>query len=361
MRPEPFVRTRVESRDTSTRIIARILWRTFAFLAVLGTCTRADAEIFLNELVTRPSTQASVEIYNSGPNAVSLHGWKIAGSKGTIPLSQTIILPGEHKVIAGLGDIFEPIGGWAGIIDDVNTMQDRVRYGNVGGAPAPPTFGGFGTVTLCRSPDASNPEAPRRPALDGRFWTLDLTGTMGGANDVPNPDLGRDICINELFLNPNATLADSVEFCGPASAAPAPGVDINGWYLTTAYGVQFLSGIVPAGGFLGHEVDPDLQLDQALRIDLFDSNGVRVYQKGFDGAPPSICYGDCPDGAAPPDGWNWTTSGGGVTFFPLLCSIGFPNWVPGQVCGILQADRSWGSIKQIFHEGAPDPVDARRR
>ena len=87
-----------------------------------------------------------------------------------------------------------------------------------------------------------------------------------------------------------------------------------------------------------------LELDLAYRIDLFDPHGVRVYQKSTFRAPEprSTCYGDCPDHAAPPDGWDYVTCGGGVTFFPLDCSIGESNEVLG-VCRHVTADDSDGN------------------
>lgn len=286
----------------------------------------------------------------------------IVGSRGTYPIApNTTIAPGKHLVIASLGDIFDPIGGFAGILDDLDNVVDQVDYGTVGGAPAPPPPSVW-TVSLARAPDASNPIAPpTNPNVDALFWTIDLDATVGLPNDVPGPNLGESLCINEMFNNPTISLPSAIELCSASSFAVV-GTDLSGWFVTTASGVEMLSGVVPAGGFLAVELDPKLLLGQNYRVDLFNSRGVRVYQKSFFGAPDTAwnCYGDCPDGAAPPDGWNYSTCGGGVTFFPMKCTLGFTNSTTGacrMVSGIpphLVPDgvvgRTWGTIKSHFRE-----------
>jgi len=368
---------RLSTRGTNSA--PRILLSTAAIaLALLAGVTRSDAAIYLNEITTQPVTLTRAELYNSGPATVTLTGWKIFGSRGEFTIQSQITLPpGSRTVISSLGDIFDPIGGLAGIIDDLGRQGDRVRYGTVGGAPAAPGSSMLGAVSLARTPDASNvPAPPISPALDGRFWTIDLSPTFGAPNDIPNPNLGRDVCINEMMTNPTPSLPDSIEICGPAMFTGG-NVNLNGWYVSTAYGVQFLSGLVPSSGLLGIGIETRLSLDNAYRIDLYDPNGVRVYQKSTYNAPEprSTCYGDCPDHAAPPDGWDYLTCGGGVTFFPLKCSIGYPN-APGGVC-VVQEDPdgggagsdgtgpkgretapqirrgSWGKIKSISREGLP--------
>lgn len=336
-------------------------WICGGLLAVVALTGDAQAEIYLNEVRIAGS---QVELYNSGPTPVSIGGWKIQGDLGEFVIpTPTTINSGEHKVFAGLGGIFEPIGGLIGVLDDVGsgTLRDRVRYGVLGGAPSPPPASGF-SVSLSRSPDASNnPAPPLIPNADELFWTIDFSSTFGAANDVPNPNLGRDLCINEMLSDPNAVLADSVEFCNPPLAFTSGGVDLSdGYLLTTAFGVQELTGIVPAGGFLGVAVDPDLQLGDAFRVDLFAPDGVRIYQKSTYGAsePRNPCYGDCPDGAAPPDGYDFITSGGWVTFFPLECTIGFANTtadedcrpagLPGDEGSPVVIEKSWGEIKSWY-------------
>ncbi len=306
----------------------------FALWISLVASRPVDAAIYLNEITTQPSTQARVEIYNSGPGTVDLTGWSIQGDRGRTYLQGIAPLPpGGRAVIGSLGDIFEPIGGLAGIIDDLERPIDGVHYGVVGGAPAPPALSMLGSVSLCRSPDASHdPAPPQNPIVDASFWTLDLTPTFGIANDVPNPNLGQSLCINEMMADPSRTLSQAIELCGP-STFTGGGTNLNGWFVTTAFGVQFLSGTVPSSGLLGVALNANMQLADAYRIDLFDPTGRRVYQKSSWTAPEprATCYGDCPDHSAPADGWDYLTCGGGVTFFPLVCSIGSSN-APAGIC-----------------------------
>ncbi|MBK8233535.1 MAG: hypothetical protein IPK72_23890 [Candidatus Eisenbacteria bacterium] len=125
-------------------------------------------------------------------------------------------------MIGSLGDIFEPIGGLPGIIDDLERPIDGVHYGVVGGAPAPPALSMLGSVSLCRSPDASHdPAPPQNPIVDASFWTLDLTPTFGIANDVPNANLGQSLCINEMMADPSRTLSQAIELCGPRPSPEA--------------------------------------------------------------------------------------------------------------------------------------------
>lgn len=338
-------------------------WVVGAVLAGGPFASVAGAQIYLNEV---RFAAAQVELYNRGANPVDIGDWRIQGGLGdfTIPTG-TMINPGEYKVFVGLGGIFEPIGGIVGVLDDVGSgnLQDRVRYGVLGGAPAPPPVAGL-VLSLSRSPDASNtPAPPLIPNADELFWTLDFSSTFGAMNDVPNPDLGLDLCINEMLSDPSATLADSVEFCNPPLpfAGEQP-IDLTGYVLTTAFGVQALSGTIPPGGFLGHPVDSDLRLGDAFRVDLFAPNGRRIFQKSTFGAPGprSSCYGDCPDGAGPPDGFDYYTSGGGSTFFPIDCSIGESNEMGGERCrpaGVPEPpsdpevfEGSWGSVKGRYRE-----------
>ena len=342
--------------------------RAVALAGVLALCLsteRAAAQIYLNEIQISP---AKVELYNRGTSIVDLTDWKIQGGLGeyVIP-SGTMINPGEHKVFTSLGDIFEPIGGLIGVLDDVGsgTMQDRVRYGVFGGAPSAPPAASF-AVSMSRSPDGSNnPAPPLIPNADELFWTLDFTSTFGSQNDVPNPNLGSSLCINEMLADPNLTLAAAIELCNPPVAFTGGGdVDLSdGYLLSTAFEVQELTGTVPAGGYLGIELDDALHLEAAFRVDLFAPDGTRIYQKSTYGAPEprETCYGDCPNGSAPADGYDFFTSGGYDTFFPLVCSIGFPNHTDGEGSECVPADvpgddapdpevleRSWGEIKRAY-------------
>ncbi len=158
-------------------------------------CLPAEAEIYLNEAVIRGTER--VELYNSGPDPVVLTGWEIRET-GVFPIPDgTVINVGQYLVLEDLGGIMHDIGGDLDLIDDLKSRADRVQYGNMGGAPLPHDEP---LVSMSRAPDAST-GPPLDPASDAQFWTLDLTGTFGSANDAPPPLLGSSLVINELDPN----------------------------------------------------------------------------------------------------------------------------------------------------------------
>ena len=334
--PSSQTRRRAQFRPQprSCRFLGMARVSLFSLLLFLCGLDTARSEVYLNELVWTPTGAVYIELYNDAQTQVDLSGWRIETNLGSQPIPQnTVIEPDGRTVIASTGGLHQPIGGMLGIIDDLDRMQDRVRYGVFGGAPAPPPSTGLLFVSLARSPDAgSDPSPPRVPNADGLFWSLDLTPTPGTPNDVPNPDLGRDLCINEILQDPYSNLQTAIEICGP-SGFMGGGTDLTGWYIATAAGIQPLSGVVPTSGFLAITVDPSLALGDTYRVDLYDPRGVRVYQKSIYGVPTpqSVSHGDCPDGSAPPDGYDYVTCGGGVDFLPLANTIGSSN-APNGVC-----------------------------
>ncbi|MEZ4650969.1 MAG: lamin tail domain-containing protein [Candidatus Eisenbacteria bacterium] len=348
--------------ESRSAFIRAVIVACVSMLFLLGGAV--EAQIYLNEIRITP---AQVELYNRGASVVDLSNWRIEGSLGeyVIP-SGTTINPGEYKLFVSLGGIFEPIGGLVGLLDDVGsgTIRDRVRYGVFGGAPSAPPSTSF-AVSMSRSPDASNnPAPPLIPNADELFWTLDFTSTFGAMNDVPNPNLGSSLCINEMLADPQVTLASAIELCNPPVAFTMGGdVDLSdGYLLSTAFEVQELTGVVPAGDYLGITLDDALDLPTAFRVDLFAPDGTRIFQKSTYGAPEprNTCYGDCPNGSAPADGYDFYTCGGYDTFFPLQCSIGFANYTVGDEEGCIPAalpddgtspevlERSWGEIKRAY-------------
>ncbi|MCC7142089.1 MAG: lamin tail domain-containing protein [Candidatus Eisenbacteria bacterium] len=330
-------------------------------IGMLPLTGRAEAAILLNELsIFAPR---KVELYNSGPLAVDVTGWKIAGNQGEyiIP-GPAVIAPGAYKVFAGVPPIFDPIGGEVLVIDSLAPSPpiDGVNYGVEGGAPAP--FAGL-TVSLCRAPDGSA-GPPANPPDDALFWTIDLNSTFGAMNDQPAPDLGSWLCINEIQNNPGMA-PDSIEVCNPPVPLAGGGyVNLgSGWFVTTAAGVQPLSGAVPPGGFLAVQINSDLRLSDTFRVDLYAPDSTRVFQKSFFGARSMNdpqCYGDCPDGAAPEDGFDFWSCGGDITFFEIGCSLGEENVSGMEVChppstGVEDGPPprevkvgSWGKVKSLY-------------
>lgn len=321
-------------------------------IAVFFLCgsARADFAVYLNELNVKGIE--NVELYNAGPDTATIGGWEIEETGTfTVPVG-TQIAPGAYFVIADLGGILDDIGGQATLLDLLNAVQDGVSYGQVGSAPLPPLGTILATpgpvpVSLARAPDASaGAPPPPDPLLDGLVWTLDFSPTFGAINDAPQPRLGEPIVLNEIDPKPEDG-NDTVELF---NLTPIP-IPINEWFLTNGEHRIFLAGVVPASGFLAVATDPGFDLEVDGLLYLFDSVGVRVDQLGFWNAPPlggEECYARCPDGAGPNLGFDWATTGGGVTFFTLPCTPGATN-SPGEEClPTPTVHVGWGQLKSLY-------------
>lgn len=301
----------------------------------------AQAEIYLNEVVVRGTER--VELYNSGPDAVLLNGWMLQET-GVFPIPDgTVINVGQYLVLEDLGGIMHDIGGDLDLIDDLKSVADGVQYGNMGGAPLPHDAP---LVSMSRAPDASV-GPPLDPALDAQFWTIDLIATFGAMNDVLPPQLGSSLVINEFDPNGGGALlsGDNVEVFNPTGAI----VITTGWFMTFGNGstapVTF-PDVLP-GGVASMKLPADIDLDETQLGYLFDDDGVRVDQLGWNlilaAESGFTCIGRCPDGAGPNDGYNAATSGGGETLFELACTIGQRN---PEDCGSTPIEStSWGRIK----------------
>lgn len=304
------------------------------------------ANVYINELITRPlGASEEVELYNAGPGSIDVGGWIIRGSKASYTIPGPEIIPDGGYAALIVGDIQGERGGVTTLIETVGdgrvpVGQDSVYYGQAGSAPLPPA----GT-SLARAPDAAlgTPPAPN-PATDGLVWTIALFPTFGAVNVVPAPQMGSSILINE-FHPGTAGGGDEVEFYNPSGSA----VDIEGYYLVNGAAVMFLSGIVPAGGFLTITTGAGFDLEEVGLLYLFQSNEVRIDQLGFHDAPAlgaGECYGRCCDGAPPYLGYDYLSSGGGDSFRPIECSLGSSN---NPACGTSPTERTtWGSLKGIY-------------
>lgn len=299
-----------------------------------------------------------IQLQNEEPFVVDLGGWRLSASLGeyVIPDGTTILGDGGTRTFS-IAEITETLSEEIVLIDDLlepaagEVLVDRVRFGCAGGAPAPPAFPD--SAALVRAPDPSV-LPPQAPPDDENYWTIDLDADFGLPNAAPQPLLGSSLHINEVRLS-FGTDPDSVELYNPFGAPQL----LNGWFATSAAGVAPLNGIVPPFGFAAFPL-PGLDLAFAGRLDLFDAEGVRVDQKAWCGGPFSECYGDCPDGAAPTNGYDFATSGGSMSWFALPCTLGEPNHLDGQnFCdpaglpddGVPDAaveEIGWGALKSRF-------------
>lgn len=291
---------------------------------------QAAGKVFLNELSIIGSEGA--EVYNLGPDPVDISGYRIVGTGGFYEFpSGTILDPGEYLAVS-MGNIQSDIGGETDLIDLASNVLDGVFYGQQGGAPL-----AHAGASLCRAPDGSA-DPPRHSPEHARWWTIDFTPTPGAQNNAPPPDLGSSISINEIDdALPNQ---DTVEFYNPT--ALLDGIPLVGWRLTDGHSVAMLTGVVQGGDVLSLSTGTDIEVTRLAY--LFNNLGVRVDQVGTLGAPdpPGSCIGRCPDGAGPHRGFNYITSGGGVTWIPMFCTIGELNTTAPQ-CG--QSDVEAGGMR----------------
>jgi hypothetical protein len=295
--------------------------------------------LYLNEVVVDDPVER-VELYNPGPGAIDLDSVLVRGTIDFLISGEGVLSPGEYRVIDLTGGGYlDNLGGETSLVDlGSGEHYDRVIYGQTGAAPLPHPGA---TVSLCRAPDGGMdpPFYNEAGYSDAGNWTLDLTATFGVANDAPVPSLGSTIRINEVKPLPGP---DLVELYNP-SALPA-NINIGGWFLTDGTTAVFLAGIVPGGGVLLLNVPMQIEATQLLY--LFDADGVRVDQIGFLGARPledEMCLARCPDGAGPADGFDYLTSGGESTLYPLACTLGELN-CPGTAI----RRSSWGGVRILF-------------
>ncbi len=329
----------------------------FAIAVTTATADQVRGDVYLNEYRHAPIGAVDrVELYNACPDTADIGKWVIRAGNGDYVIPEGTKIPPNGYFIVDVGNIVLPIGDEIELIDDLDSftgsaLADRVRFGVVGGAPAQPR----GTpVSLARTPDASA-MPPRAAEEDELYWSLDFNPTMGDQNDVPPPDLGADVLINEFKIGGDMD-QDRVELFNPLSFS----VDVSNWRLTTAAGVVSLDGSIPPAGFSDFD-SPGTNLDAVRRVDLFDASGVRIDQVSWFGAPPNPCFGRCPDGEGPSNGYDFFTCGGGSTWFRTICTLGGSNMTVNGECetsGVedpfeeegdpLIESRTWGGIKRQF-------------
>ncbi len=312
-----------------------------AWATTLPSPAAAVGLVYLNEVVVQGAEK--VELYNPDADSLDISGWTITGSNGSFSIpGGTFVPPAGYREVSFPGDIMGDLGGETSIADLTDTEQDVVKYGQAGGAPLPPPGA---STSLCRAPDgsAAPPFFDDPGYSDAGNWTLDLTSTFEAPNDAPPPVLGTTIRLNEVNPAPGG---NEYEYFNPFPLAA--NIDITGWWLTDGLSVVVLNGIVPGGGVLAQVLPTQIEL--TLLAYLFDADGVRVDQIGLLGAPlhEDLCIARCPDGAGPADGFDYLTSGGGVTLLPLACTLGELNTTNPECSGTAITPARWGTIRLLF-------------
>jgi uncharacterized repeat protein (TIGR01451 family) len=135
------------------------------------------------------------------------------------------------------------------------------------------------------------------------------------------------------FDNYPASGNDKVEIYNPTAQA----VSLNGWLLSDGDGIAPIVTfpIVDPGGWvvLEETIDWTFAMDFS-NVDvgyLFLPNGIRVDQLGWYGEFEDFTFQRIGDGEGPNDGYNWTSSGGGLTLYDIPPTLGFSNQSPASL------------------------------
>jgi len=286
--------------------------------------------VVINEF--KPKGTEWVELYNPTAAAVDIAGWYVddvdCGAGTSFIGTQSIPAGGYYVVNANAaGDNFDldNSGDNAVLCNAGNAEIDRVAYGYLGGAPIAHSQTGV---------DNSTARVPNGTDTDdyARDWNIDTTPTSGAPNTLAVANLGSSLMINEVEYG-GASTQCRVELYNPTPAT----ITLTNWLLddgdaaptpiTTTAGIT-----IPTGGFFVFRYS-DLSGSGIGGTDvsyLFSPEGIRVDQLGFNGhtlvgSAQRVC-----DGAGPNDGYNWLSSGGGVTLFDLTNTYGSSN-VTGSV------------------------------
>jgi hypothetical protein len=325
-------------------------------LAALA-ATSAPAAVLMNEFKIE-DTQQFLEVRNTGPDRVPLDLLGLQTGAGSLfPLAVGDTLePGEHRVfplpdalpaverIRRRGDVLE-------LFDPaLDEILDRVDFGDTGGAPA--DILADVASTLARVTSTPDPQG----TASATAWTVDLTGTLGSANNAATPALGGNVAINEII--PAAANAVVIELY---NGGPGP-VDLNGWSLTSAQCHIHLAGTLPPDGFRTFLVTP-LIFDFNLVVYLFAPGEMRVDQMGLSDAPGvqttyqqalgnGLSFQRFPDGNGPHSGYDLPSID-----FPISVRLGAPSpGAPNPGDGSAIADEAHAPSARLALEIAPNPL-----
>ncbi|GAB4580290.1 MAG: hypothetical protein Fur0022_30290 [Anaerolineales bacterium] len=302
----------------------------FYHYAALADGVAPNASVLSDHLVINefsPKNTEWVEIYNPTAITVTLTGWYLddaACGAGTSFIGAVSLNPGAYFVVSAgnAGDNFDldNSGDFVALCNAAHTEIDRVAYGNAGGAP----LAHLATESVARTPNGTDTDN------DAQDFNYDTSISQGTLNNTPAVMLGSFVLLNE-FDNFPVTGNDKVEIYNPTAQT----ITLTGWLISDGDGLApIVSDIsVTPGGWavLEETIDWTSTLVEFGSTDvgyLFMPDGTRVDQLGWTGEFEDETFQRIPDGASPYTGYNWTSSGGGVTLFDNPATLGFTNVPP---------------------------------
>lgn len=304
--------------------------------------SRAKPMLYINEF--QPKSTEWIEIYNGDTNPIDLTDIGITTGRNTFTPANLFGTPEMDDTEyfaedAGWGPTTSLAGGalltnlatslspnnsqdWLYIVFKDSAIIDGLGYGAVGACP------------LLYNTDGTDPAtwgSAARVAYTGDVgtdWTGDLTATPDLPNDCPAPDLGGSIIINEVDYDENVDGQwEYVEFYNPTGSD----ITMNNWWFTDGDDIFVINGItVPSMGVAVWHDSTNLSMAAGDVAYLYDDTGVRKDQIGFADFNPveKALIGTLqriPDGAGPHDGYDYWSSGGGVTWFDKTHTMGSLN------------------------------------
>jgi len=277
--------------------------------------------IILNEVQTKGDER--VELYNPTADPVDISGWIITGQietfNTTIPDS-TILAPGSYYEVAPETGTFSNDGDVVTLTDSGAVVVDSVGFGTRGGAPI-----AWNLRSLQRTPNGTDFDD------DARDWNMvNLEPTFNLPNNAPEVLLGSSVILNEIDVYP-ASGNDKVELYNPTGTS----ITVTEFGLSDGDTFDLLdySGVitVPANGWLVLEEtvtwNASMDFSSADVVYLFRDDGVRIDQIGWYNEFEDDTYQRIGDGEGPNDGYDWVSSGGGITWFDLPSTLGSSNYI----------------------------------
>lgn len=296
------------------------------FIAIIVFSITASANVKINEIVPKGGTEW-VELYNTSSSPVSLNGWKLTNSRSDEKALSGTINENDYDTIC-TSSMWNNDGDIVYLVNSTNDTVDQVGFGIQGGAPGAPYSPLFSLARITDGLDTDD---------DARDFNLDGTPTPELSNDPASVSLGGSLIINEI--DPYTSGEDSVELYNPTGTP----YDIQGWFLSDGDDVALIVTDVSISPFgylvLVNGEDFDLGSYGWTSKDvcyLFTDDSVRIDQLGWYGEDNDFSFQRYPDGAGPNDGYDWVSSGGGITLFDWP-----PTW-GGQNSGIEEEDIPFG-------------------